>query len=249
MKYIRKIIFAIIAVAFIASLVIGVGVVFAVKNVNVSLNCYSYEAGDPQAGTEIDGYRQKILEKVRGTVIYFVSEDDIAEIIDGDYSLESVKKIYPCTLNITLKERKETFSVALSDGKYALYDENGVLLDGSSVKRSDYDVALDLKNGETVEKAAELCAVFKSNFSAFRSMVKSVVFEDAAFASMPYANTLTFNLHCGIVIEIWDYDKSYTEKVGAVYNYFVKDLSADEKTTGKLRCNTASDGKLNIVYI
>lgn len=249
MKYIRKIIFTIIAVAFIASLVIGVGVVFAVKNVNVSLNCYSYEDGDPQAGTEIGGYKAKILEKVRGTVIYFVSEEDIAEVIDGDYSLESVEKVYPCTLNITLKERKETFSVALSDGKYALYDENGVLLDGSSTKRNDYDVALDLKNGETVEKVAELCAVFKNNFSAFRSMVKSVVFEDAAFASMPYSNTLTFNLHCGTVIEIWDYDKSYTEKMEAVYNYFVKSLSADEKTAGKLRCNIASDGKLNVVYI
>ena len=249
MKYVRKIIFTIIAVAFIASLVIGVGVVFAVKNVNVSLNCYSYEVGDPQAGTEIESYKEKILEKVRGTVIYFVSEDDIAGIIDGDYSLESVERVYPCTLNITLKERKETFSVALSDGKYALYDENGVLLDGSSVKRSDYDVALDLKNGETVEKAAELCSVFKSNFSAFRSMVKSVAFEDAAFASMPYENTLTFNLHCGLVIEVWDYGKSYSEKMSAVYKYFVKNLSADQKTTGKIRCNVAADGKLNVAYI
>ena len=249
MKYIRKIIFTIIAVAFIASLVIGVGVVFAVKNVNISLNCYSYEAGDPKASAEIESYKEKILEKVRGTVIYFVSEEDIAEVIDGDYSLESVSKVYPCTLNITLKERKETFSVALPDGKYALYDENGVLLDGSSSKRSNYDVALDLKNDESVENAAKLCAVFKSNFSAFRSMVKSVVFEDAAFASMPYTNILTFNLHCGIVIEIWDYNKSYSERMKAVYNYFVENLSADEKMTGKIICNVTADGKLNVTYI
>ena len=248
MKYIRKIIYTIIAVAFVASIVIGVGVMFAIKNVNISLSCYSYEEANEQAGAEIADYKEKILEKVRGTVIYFVSEEDIAEVIDGDYSLESVEKVYPCTLNITLKERKETYSVALSDGKYALYDENGVLLDGSSSKRSDYDVSLDFKNDETVEKAAELCSVFKGAFSAFRSMVDSVVLEDAAFASMPYSNTVTFNLYCGISIEIWNYNDNYAEKISAVYNYFTG-LSADEKVTGKIRCNDAAEGKLNVAYI
>lgn len=248
MKYIRKIIYTIIAVAFIASVVIGVGVVFAVKNVNISLNCYSYDEAAEQAGNGIAEYKEKILEKVRGTVIYFVSEEDIAEAVDGDYSLESVLKVYPCTLNITLKERKETFSVALPDGKYALYDENGALLDGGASKRSKYDVILDLNNGETVENTAELCSVFKSKFSAFRSMVKSVVLEDAAFSSMPYANTVTFNLNCGISIEIWDYNKGFADKIDTVYNYFTE-LSVDQKTAGKIRCNDAADGKLNIAYI
>lgn len=248
MKYIRKIIFTIIAVAFIASIVIGVGVVFAVKNVNVSLNCYSYDEGDPQASAEIASYKEKILKKVRGSVIYFVSEDDIAEVIDGDYSLEKIEKVYPCTLNITLKERKETFSVALPDGRFALYDENGVLLDGSASKRSDYDVALDLKNGESIEKVAELCSVFKGKFSAFRSMVQSVVLEDATFSSMPYTNTVTFNLRCGISIEIWDYNKIYSEKMDEVYSCFVG-LSSNKKTTGKIRCNLTADGELKAMYI
>ena len=247
MKYLRKIIFTIIAVAFVASIVIGVGVVFAVKNVNISLNCYSYEEDDPQAVKEIAAYKQKILDKVRGTVIYFITDEDVAEVIDGDYSLERVEKVYPCTLNITLKERKETFSVALPDGKYALYDENGVLLDGSASKRSGYDVALDLKNGESVEKAASLCSVFKSKFSAFRSMVKSVALEDAAFDIMPYTNAVTFNLHCGMSIEIRDYNKSYPEKINAVYNYF-EELSSDKKTKGKIICSMTVSGELNTVY-
>ena len=247
MKYLRKIIFTIIAVAFLASIVIGVGVIFAVKNVNISLDCYSYEEGDPQAGKQIADYKEKILKKVRGTVIYFVSDEDIAEVIDGDYSLESVKKVYPCTLNITLKERKETFSVALPDGKFALYDENGVLLDGSATKRSDYDVALDLKNGESVENAASLCAVFKNKFSAFRSMVKSVEFVDAAFASMPYTNMITFRLNCGVSIEIWNYNKNYADKMNAVFNYF-EGLSSDKKTKGKVICSPTESGELNIYW-
>lgn len=247
MKYLRKIIFTIIAVAFIASLVIGIGVVFAVRNVNISLNCYSYEEGDPQANTEIAAYKEKILQKVRGTVIYFVSDGDIAGVIDGDYSLESVQKVYPCTLNVTLKERKETFSVALPDGRYALYDENGVLLDDSAFERNDFDVALELRSGESVEKAAGVCSVFKSKFSAFRSMVKSVVLENAAFESMMYTNAVTFNLRCGVSIEIRDYDKSFTDKITAVYNYF-EGLSSDKKTSGKIVCSPTGSGELNTFW-
>ena len=242
MKYLRRIIITILAVAFIASVVIGMGVIFAVRNVNVSLNCYSYEEGDKQAEKHIAEYKEKILQNVRGTLIDLVSEDEIASLIDGDYSLESVKKVYPCTLNVTLKERKETFSVALSDGKYALYDENGVLLDGSASKRSSFDVALELKNDETVEKAASVCSVFKSKFSALRSMVKSVVFEDAAFASMPYDNLVTFNLRCGVGIEIRDYSKSFTDKMNAVFKCFTE-LSSENKTTGKIMCSVAANGE------
>ena len=241
MKYLRRIIYTLIAVTFIASIVIGMGVAFAVKNVNVSLNCYSYEEGDAQAEKDIWEYKNKILEKVRGTAIYFVSEEEIAKLIDGDFSLESVEKVYPCTLNVTLKERKETFSVALPDGKYALYDENGVLLDGSASKRNGFDVALELKNGESLEKAAAICSVFKSKFSALRSMVKSVTFENAAFESMPYKNAVIFNLRCGVTIEIRDYDKSYSEKMNAVFKCF-EGLPSDKKTSGKIMCSTSVNG-------
>ena len=247
MKYLRKIIYTIIAVAFIASLVIGVGIVFAVKNVNVSLNCYSYVDGDEQATEEIAEYKQKILKKVRGTVIYFVSDDDIAGVIDGEYSLESVKKIYPCTINVTLKERKETFSVALPDGRYALYDESGMLLDNSSFERNDFDVALEIKSGESVEKAAVLCSVFKGKFSAFRSMVKSVVVESATFESKPYENAITFNLRCGVSIEIRDYNKNYQEKINSVYTYF-ESLSSDKKAKGKIICTMTGGGELNTFH-
>ncbi len=247
MKYLRKIIFTIIAVAFIASIVIGVGVIFAVKNVNVSLNCYSYEEGDEAANAEIKEYKEKILKKVRGTVIYFVSEEDIANLIDGDYSLESVQKVYPCTLNVTLKERKETFSVTLPDGKYALYDENGVLLDGSAAERSNFDVALDIKNNETVAKAADVCAEFKSDFSAFRSVVRSVSFENAAFESMPYENAVTFNLRCGLSIEIRDYNKNLSEKMDAVYTCFAG-LTSDKKAGGKIICSVTEKGEINTIY-
>lgn len=247
MKYLRKILFTIIAAAFIASVVIGVGVIYAVKNVNVSLNCYSYEEGDAQANREIANYKQKILKKVRGTVIYFVDDGDIAGLIDGDYSLESVKKVYPCTLNVTLKERKETFSVALSGGNYALYDENGALLDGSATERNEFDVLLDIKNGDGVESAAHICSVFKSRFSAFRSVVKSVTLENAAFESMPYKNVVTMVLRCGATVEIADYDKNLGEKIDSVYECF-GGLSSDKKTKGRIVCRTAADGGLNTVY-
>lgn len=240
MKYLRRIIFTIIAAAFIASVIIGMGVIFAVKNVNISLNCYSYEEGDEQAEKDIREYKDKILQEVRGTVIYFITEEDISPLIDGDYSLESVQKVFPCTLNVTLKERKETFSVALPDGKYALYDENGVLLDGSASNRSSFDVALELNNGESVEKAASLCSVFKSKFSALRSMVKSVTFKNSATA-IAYTNAVIFNLRSGVSIEIRDYDKSYTEKMNAVFKCF-EELPSVQKLSGKIMCSL-SDGE------
>lgn len=247
MKYLRRIIYTIIAVAFIASIVIGMGVIFAVKNVNISLNCYSYVEGDEQAEKDIWEYKNKILGKVRGTIIYFVSEEEISGLIDGDFSLESVEKVYPCTLNVTLKERQETFSVALPDGKYALYDEHGVLLDDSASTRNGFDVALELKNGESVEKAATICSVFKSKFSALRSIINSVTFEKAPYESMPYNNKVIFNFRCGVSIEIWDYNKIFTEKINEVYNCF-EGLSSKEKTEGKILCSPTVDGKLNTIY-
>ena len=42
MKYFRKIIWFVMAIVLLASVIIGIGIIFAVKNVNISLTNYRY---------------------------------------------------------------------------------------------------------------------------------------------------------------------------------------------------------------
>ncbi len=125
MKYLRKAVLLIIVVVLLASVVIGAGVVLSVRNVNVTLISSSFAADSEEAYAEIAEYKEKFSRKVKGSIMFFVSEYDVGDIIEDGYEIESFGKIYPCTLNITLRERRETFAVAVKEGGYRIYDQNG----------------------------------------------------------------------------------------------------------------------------
>ena len=245
MKYVRKIVALLIAVFLIAAIAIGMGVIFSVRNVNVTLLSYSYEAEDEQAKAKISEFKGEILGEVRGRIISTVSEKKVAEAItDGKFTVESCKKSYPCTLNVTIKERREVFAVDNKDGSYSLYDEEGLFLrtapsfaaavnpDGSP------NLFVEGAKSEDLKDIAKACAIFKAEFSSLRSVVEKVV--------LSKENVLTFNLRCGLDVKLSDYTVLTSQKIEAAYDCFIS-LDSESKLDGEIYCY-AIDGGVNAVY-
>lgn len=235
MKYISKVVWLVIAVIFIASVIIGLGVIFAVKNVNVSLESYSYKSWEEmteeeqtEAGNLINGFKAEVLGKYKGKLIGSVSEEKIEKCFEGtDYVLESFNKHYPCTLNITLKERRETFAISTPQG-YKVYDENGEFFRMKSVLTNNVDGALNIIADVTEERIKDVASVsgyFADSFSALRSMVEKISVDRTD------TDNMTFSLRCGLGVRIVDYKNLAEAKIRAAYSAF-ENLSGEQKTCG-----------------
>lgn len=251
MKHLRKIIWLVIAVVFLASVIIGMGVIFSVKNVNVTLKSYSYSTWDEmtdeeerQALDEIDAIKQIVLNKYGGKLIGYVNEDELAASFgDTVYVLESCEKVYPCTINITVKERREVFVISNLNGTYSTYDSLGVLMrSGLSADEAtnNIDKAPNVfvygasTNGQ-IANVASIASIFADKFSSLRSVVEKIDLQ---------ANTgnILFKLRCGISVYLTDYATLPDIKIQTVYNKFIS-LSGEEKLSGTIMVNVrAADG-------
>ena len=233
MKYLRKMVALFIGIAFFAALIICVGRIFAVKNINVNLITYESE----EASLESYNKAKEALSKYKGESIMFLSESDVAKTVAGsNYVVTSCEKKFPCTINVTLKERLEIFAVSVG-GLYSMYDNDGEFL------RTDFENANDLDNTPNVEvtgiateqmgTVAKIAEIFKSNFGGLRSIVKSINL-DARPEIEGYSDKLIFNLRCGLVIQLDDYSQEFEDKISAAYRKFCT-LSDKQKLGGRIR--------------
>lgn len=238
MKYISKVVWLVIAVVFIASVIIGIGVIFAVKNVNVSLDSYSFgnweEMTDEERGRAenvINGFESEVLKKFRGKLMGAVSAEALSECFAGsDYVLESFEKDYPCTLNVTLKERRETFAFQTPEG-YKVYDEDGGFFRIKDSLKNNIDgapnVLVSANSEDKIKDVAEVSKYFAKSFSALRVMVDKITVDSTLNDNMQ------FYLKCGISVRIVDYSNRAEEKIKVAYAKFVS-LSGEEKTSGTI---------------
>lgn len=245
MKYVRKIVTLLISVILAAAIVVGTGVIFAVKNVNVTLFSYSYEEDSAEAKQQISEFKTLISDKVRGKLIGFVKESDFAVALEGSkYVVDGCEKVYPCTLNVTVKERRETFAVR-SGESFEVYDEHGVYVRTAPTKEQSYNVADGLPNVfiEGADSPAEIKAVanvskiFKTYFTSLRTVTEKVVLSEAA--SQLATDNIAFYLRCGTVIEIRDYNVLTAEKISAAYAKFTS-LSGEKKLGGTIYARVSS---------
>lgn len=233
MKYIRKLVAFILSIAFCAAVIIGLGVILAVKNVNVEFIKYSAEGSDEAVMTEYYASKQN-LEKLKGSNLLFLGEEDVFNCVGSDapFFIVSCEKIFPCTVNILLKERVETFAFATDEG-YNIYDETGKLLRVSKSNLNSLDgspnvlVEADLSDLGTV---ASLCSFFRKDFTTLRNYVKSVTVGDSL---IDRASTFIFNLHTGLKIVIADYETLPEEKVWAAYVEYLS-LSESQRLSGTI---------------
>ena len=263
MKYIRKIVILIIAIVLLASLIIGIGVIFAVKNINVSLLSYSYADGAEEEYSEtdaydaIDHYEDILLKKYRGTLMTFVKEDELAQVVKNSeddcgkkYVLEKCVKSYPCTLDIVIRERREAF-VVQSGEFYNHYDEDGELLRASAeddlnpIDGAPNVYVSGAQSPADMREVAKICVVFGDKFSALRSVVKSVNLQKSQ--SEYSTDKIIFLLRCGVSVEIQDYSSSLVLKMTAAASEYQK-LSGEQKLKGKIYALTTADGEVRANY-
>lgn len=250
MKYIRKAVILLIAVVLLASVVIGAGVILSVRNVNVTLVGNSYAADGEETRAEIAKYKEKISRKVKGSLMFSVSEGNLDGVIDGDeYEIESFKKLYPCTLNVTLRERRETFATALSEGGFSVYDENGKYISYKETNVNGLDGApnLLLEGAESEEDLKTLVNVskeFKAAFSSLRGIAQRAVLTKARVQTEK--DRITFYLHSGLKIELLDCLVGVKEKLTAASTVY-SGLSAEKRLSGTVFCSY-SEGAASVIY-
>lgn len=249
MKFLRSVTVLIITVVFLAAFAIGIGVIFSVKNVNVTLLSYEYAENSEEAKQEISSIKEGVLSVCRGNVISFVKEDEIVESIDEKYFVESVEKIYPCTINITVKQRNEVYVISKGD-EFAVYDADGNYLKDAETNQNSLDGAPNVfitgaKSQEEIKTAAGLGSKFKARFGSVRSIVDTINIQSAetTFAK----DKLIFILRCGIKIEIQDYNDAAVEKIDEAYREFDK-LTGEQKLKGTIYCLRDKDGNITRTY-
>lgn len=254
MKYLRKISALLIAVIMLAAIAIGIGVIFSVRNVNVTLLSYSCETDSDAANKKIEEFKSSILKEVRGSVISSVKEERVAAALsDESYLIESFEKVYPCTLNVTVKERLEAFAVVEEDASYSVYDENGIILRKVSTEEEAFNrvdgapntYLEGVKSEEDVKSVAAVCAIFKVKFSALRSVAEKVVLYKAQ--SNLEKNRITFFLRCGVKLEVQDYTVLTAEKIEAGYDCFAR-LTGEQKLGGTIYAYTTVENQVSATY-
>ena len=250
MKFVRKLTVLIITVIFIAAFAIGIGVVFSVKNVNVTLLSYEYGECSEEANRQIAEVKQKILDYCRGNVIAFVDEVEVINCVDGNvYTVESCEKVLPCTINLTIKQRTEVFVQSRGE-YYAIFDENGQVLRGSENIFNSFDKAPNVivdgaHSDEDIKIVADVCSVFKARFGSLRSVIDSVELVKAQTALTD--DKFIFNFRCGIKIELQDYSVYTAEKIDEALIEF-SSLTGEQKIKGTIYCFEDLDGIVRRTY-
>lgn len=235
-----------IGLVFFAALVISLGMIFAIKNINVKLITYADEY------TESYNDTKQSLSVFKGESIMFVGEENIAEVVSGSrYSIASFEKVFPCTINITLKERLETFAVSVG-GFYSMYDNDGKFLRSSVENKNANDGSPNVElTGIAIENLgyiAGIASTFKDNFKALRSIVHNINLDSRPDVD-GYNDKLIFNMRCGLKIQIDNYTEYTNEKIEAAYAEFCT-LTDRQKLSGTLRSYRIGneDGIINADY-
>lgn len=238
MNYIRKVVSLILSLIFCAALVVGAAVILAIKNVNVEFINYSSEYI-----SEYETSKSR-LEKLKGTNLLFLSEEDVVECVGASEYIvvESFSKMFPCSVDVVIKERVETYSVKTENG-YGVYDADGVFIRNvrENINALDGSPNVLLNFGaDKISGAVEVCSQFKDKFSSLRNLVKSVdIVEDAL------AETMTLNLYSGLKITLIDYSVLTESKMASVFRVY-SSLSESDKLHGVIRAFD-SNGELSSV--
>lgn len=231
MNYIRKVVALILTLVFCAALVVGAGVALSIKNVNVEYIYYTTGGDDDYA------YSAKQLNTLKGTNLLFLEEEDILRCIGtkGTICVASYEKVFPCTLNVVLKERRETFARQNENGLYAVYDEDGTFIRGSAQNLNEIDgcpnVLLEAENDD-FDDAVRTSQIFKNYFGSLRNLVKKVFVTKDLVTD---CDNITFSLYSGVEIMISDYTVYTEEKISACKRVFAS-LSDENKLRGWVMC-------------
>ncbi len=240
MKFLRKVLAICLAIVFLIAVIIGAGIILSVQNVNVRFVYYGENAhAADYAETRVN------LEKLKGSGLLFIGEDDIeGKVINGEaLAVESYKKVFPCSLDIVIRERAETFAVTAQGSlAYNVYDERGVLMRANAATCNGTDgcpnvLVSGFSDADMVE-LAEICDFFKQAFSSFRRIVESV-----SVTKVAENQALAFTLRSGFVIRVHGYKGAQDNKlkIEKAYEKY-SSLTDNQKLEGVIDVIGGKDG-------
>lgn len=254
MKYIRKITATVLVLLLLVAIAVGLGIVYSVRNINISLSTY-YELSLDGNGNEVDDITAAVdyglykadydvckasLEKFDGRLLSSVSKKDVMNALsDSGYTLVEMRKKMPCTLNLVLKKRMDTFAVRTGEEQYTVYDEDGVYLGESASLNNANDgipnVLLLAPDGrklsaDDISEIAVICAFFRSEFASLRYIVESIEF-DRNTDIQEYHNKITFNMRTGVSVQIVRFENLLTEKIYEAHKVY-HNLTPEKKLKG-----------------
>ena len=226
--YIRKIVTAVLALIFVTAVIVGVGVMLSVRNVNVEYIFYS-DRGDSDYRASVER-----LDALKGENLASIEEDDIISCVDGSFvTVVGYEKIFPCTLNVVLRERVEVFARANASGGYDMFDSRGEFMYSRRQNINDADaspdVLLDVDDADFAA-AVEICGYFRESFGTLRNLVRRVV---TAHDVVTGTAEMTLEFYSGLKVVIVDYDEYADKKIAAVHDEY-QTLDDGQKLRGSI---------------
>lgn len=233
--YIRKIVAVILSLVFCVAVIVGVGVIFSVRNVNIEYIYYSEDGQASSSRTYADYVTSADnLNALKGQSLVLLSMADVESCVSGRFiSVQSCNKVFPSTLDIVLKERVEQFCRPNSSGGFDVYDSEGVYMLSRQENLNPADDSPDVlvyAQDESFSYVVQICGYFNQSFGSLRNLVRSAsVSHDAILGS----DNITLSLYSGLSIVIYDYDEYAEQKISAVYEIY-DGLSESQKLRGSI---------------
>ncbi|MGN1061060.1 MAG: cell division protein FtsQ/DivIB [Candidatus Coproplasma sp.] len=210
MKFLRKVLALCLAMVFLIALIIGAGIILSVQNVNVRFVYY----GENVHAADYAQTRSN-LDKLKGSGLLFITDEDIQSKVENSdvLAVKSYKKVFPCSIDVVIRERAETFAVKNENGlSYNVYDECGVLMKSnvSTINGSDGcpNVLVSGFGADDMCEVAQVCGYFRETFSSFRRLVEKV-----STVNVSDNQAFEFVLRSGFVIRVHGYKGAQDNKL------------------------------------
>lgn len=226
--HIRKIVSVILTLLFCVAVIIGVGVMLSVRNVNVE---YVYHSS---RGDQAFERAKEELQSLKGYNLALIGDEDVSSRVDGALLVvQSCEKVFPCTLNIVIRERQERYAAANPAGGYDMYDSEGGYMGtrAENINPSDSSPNILVSADEGgFPSVIAACNAFEQCFGSVRNMVGAVVL---SYDKITDTRSMTLSLYRGLDIVIFDYDDRIGEKVAAAAECF-SGLTESQKMRGSI---------------
>ena len=250
MKYKRLLIILSSVVAFAFAVLIFVAL-FSVKDVTVRYSVY---------GTRVEGVEQA-LSVYKGKNLLFISESDIEKTIKEKMTLkiDSVKKVYPSSIEVSVSSRQERFAIETGEGDYYVVDEEYAVvarrdgLENYADALENILVTFDVNEKPTVELNKYLdmsdpsivaLAAVAAGFDSPRDVIESILIVETAEKGNV---RITVQTRIGVQIVIFKaYENADLKMQAAVAK--LGTLSDGDKLVGKIECLMLADGSISAVY-
>lgn len=247
------------SVAFVLLLAVvaaGLNVIFTVTYIDASFSTFS-EQGEAEAEKlkkELDGF-------VGGSTT-FLNLSDVQETVEKYpcFRVESVKKKFPKTLEVVVKERTELFAYRTADGKFAVIgsdgnclrtsDENVSRTGGENILLENFELETSVGKrveGKYFDALLDAFGGFGKILNDAKANVREVSLRIGGNPNNPLTSLFEIEMQEGVVIEMSNPLSRAEEKAVKAMEVY-SSLGDVAKMYGCITVTESAGGSINAVY-